>query len=347
MVSALPVSGSQKPDSGADARKLRALPTIPGQDPWKVGGYMKRKKFFVLVGLTSLCAATLLGGCSSILLFDPKGPIGESERFVIIAAFVLMMIVVVPVFFMAFWFAKKYKASNTESDYMPKWNYSAKIDFCMWGGPIVIVIFLAILAWTATHSLDPWKPIHSADDPINIEAVSLNWKWLFIYPDHNIATVNQITFPVNVPVSFKLTSDTVMTSFFIPQLGSQIYAMAGNQSRLHLLASEPGAYAGHNQQFSGSGYANMHFQAHAVSREEFQSWVQKVRRSPEKLDLERYKKLVKPSPGYHPVTYFSSVKPDLFEYILRKYNPDWGKTPGRIIKGSFSPRARTAVSEEK
>jgi cytochrome o ubiquinol oxidase subunit 2 len=308
---------------------------------------MKRKKYFVLVGLSSLCAVTLLGGCSTILLFDPKGPIGEAERFVIIAAIVAMLIVVVPVFIMAFWFARKYRASNTESTYMPKWSHSAKIEFFMWGVPIAIVTVLAILAWTSTHSLDPYKPISSADKPINIEAVSLDWKWLFIYPDQNIATVNQITFPVNVPVSFKLTSDTVMTSFFIPQLGSQIYAMAGMQTRLHLLADKPGIYAGHNQQISGRGYSDMHFKANAVSMEEFQSWMQKVRQSPEKLDLERYEKLAQPSVGYYPVTYFSAVKPDLFLYILRKFDPTWGKMPGHMSRGSVSPPARTGVAGDQ
>ncbi len=286
---------------------------------------MKRKKYSILVGLLSLGALTLLGGCSTILLFDPKGPIGESERFVIIAAIGLMLIVIIPVFIMAFWFPRKYRASNTESIYMPKWSHSVKIEFFMWAVPIAIVTVLAILAWTSTHSLDPYKPIQSADKPVNIEAVSLDWKWLFIYPDQNVATVNQITFPVNVPVSFKVTSDSVMTSFFIPQLGSQIYAMAGMQTRLHLLADKPGTYAGQNQQLSGRGYADMHFKANAVSREEFQSWVQKIRQSPEKLDPDRYEKLAKPSVGYHPVTYFSSVQPDLFEYIVRKSDPTWGK----------------------
>ena len=219
---------------------------------------------------------------------------------------------------------------------MPKWSYSAKIDLVMWAVPIAIVTVLAILAWTRTHSLDPYKPIPSAEKPINIEAVSLDWKWLFIYPDQNIATVNQITFPVNVPLSFKLTSDTVMTSFFIPQLGSQIYAMAGMQTRLHLLADKPGTYAGQNQQISGRGYADMHFKANAVSREEFQAWVQKIRQSKEKLDLDRYEQLAKPSVGYHPVTYFSAVKPDLFEYILRKFDPTWGKHPGHMSRGAVS-----------
>src|SRR4030042_5898398 len=224
---------------------------------------MKRKSYSIFVGLTSLGAVTLLGGCSTILLFDPKGPIGEAERSLIIAAIVLMLIVIIPVFIMAFWFARKFRASNTEATYMPKWSHSPKIEFFMWAVPFAIVTVLAILAWTSTHSLDPYKPIHSADKPINIEAVSLDWKWLFIYPDQNIATANQITFPVNVPVSFKLTSDTVMTSFFIPQLGSQMYAMAGMQTRLHLLADKPGVYTGQNQQLTGRGYSDIHFQAQA------------------------------------------------------------------------------------
>jgi cytochrome o ubiquinol oxidase subunit 2 len=307
---------------------------------------MKRNKYFVFVGLSSLCAVIFLGGCNTIILLDPKGPIGESVRFVIVAAIALMLIVLIPVFIMAFWFPLKYRASNTKSTYMPKWSHSGKIHFFMWAVPIAIVTVLAILAWTRTHSLDPYKPIHSAEKPINIEVVCLDWKWLFIYPDHNIATVNQITFPVNVPVSFKITSDTVMASFFIPQLGSQIYAMAGMQTRLHLLADKPGTYAGQNQQFTGRGFADMHFQANAVSREEFESWVERIRQSPEKLDLERYRKLAKPSVGHHPVTYFSSVKPDLFVYILRKFNPTMGENSGPMSGGSVSTHAGTDVSEE-
>jgi cytochrome o ubiquinol oxidase subunit 2 len=247
---------------------------------------------------------------------------------------------------MAFWFSLKYRASDTKSTYMPKWSYSAKIDLAMWAVPLAIVTVLSMLAWTYTHTLDPYKPIPSAEKPITIEAISLDWKWLFIYPDHNIATVNQITFPVNVPLSFKVTSDTVMTSFFIPQLGSQIYAMAGMQTRLHLLADQPGTYDGHNQQISGRGYADMHFKANAVSREEFHSWVQKIRQSPEKLDLDRYEKIAKPSFGYHPVTYFSSVEPDLFVYILRKFDPTWSEHPGHMSGGAVSIPARPGVSEE-
>jgi cytochrome o ubiquinol oxidase subunit 2 len=306
---------------------------------------MKRKIYFVFVGLSSIGAVTFLAGCSTILLFNPKGPIGEGERYLILAAIGLMAIVVIPVFILAFLIPRKYRASNTASTYMPKWSYSAKIDLVMWAVPIAIVTVLATLTWTMTHSLDPYKPIPSAHKPINIQAVSLDWKWLFIYPDQNIATVNQLTFPVNVPLSFKLTSDTVMTSFFIPQLGSQIYAMGGMQTQLHLLADKPGTYAGHNQQLSGIGYANMHFKAHAVSREEFQAWVEKVKQSPEKLDLNRYEQLTKPNAGYYPVTYFSAVKPDLFVDILRKFDPTWREHHGHMSRGSVSPHAGTEIAE--
>ncbi len=305
---------------------------------------MKRKIYFIFVGLASLCAATFLGGCSDIVLFYPKGPIGDGNRFVIIAAILLMLIVVVPVFIMAFWFPLKYRASNAKAIYMPKWSYSGKIDFFMWAVPIAIVMVLAYLAWTRTHQLDPYKPIPSQAKAVNVEVVALDWKYLFVYTDHNIAAVNQLVFPTNVPLSFRLTSDTVMTSFFIPQLGSQIYAMAGRQTRLHLLADEPGTYAGHNQQFSGNGYADMHFKAIATSPEEFQAWVQKAKQSPEKLDSDQYEKLAKPSAGY-PVTYFSSVEPDLFDHIIRKYNPGWGKSPGQSDKKAVSAHLETGVSD--
>jgi cytochrome o ubiquinol oxidase subunit II len=306
---------------------------------------MKREKHSVSVGLLSLVALTFLPGCSTIILFDPKGPIGEAEKFLILAAIGLMAIVVIPVFIMTFWFPRKYRAANTASTYLPKWSYSAKIDFIMWAVPIAIVTVLAMLAWTRTHALDPYKPIASAHKPITIEAISLDWKWLFIYPDQNIATVNHIVFPVKVPVSFKLTSATVMTSFFIPQLGSQMYAMGGMQTRLHLLADKPGTYAGQNNQISGRGYVNMHFKAHAVSPEEFQAWVQKVRESKEKLDLERYEQLAQQSDGYYPVTYFSAVKPDLFLYILRKFDPNWQEDPGAMSRSSGSAPAGTDVAE--
>ena len=284
---------------------------------------MKRKKLLLPAGLLGLWVAGTLSGCSSIALLNPNGPVGDIQRSIIIISIVLMLIVVVPVFIMAFLFGRKYRASNPQATYMPKWHYSVKLDLVVWLVPIVIVLVLSYLAWIHTYQLDPYRPLVSDEKPINIEAVSLDWKWLFIYPDQNIATVNEIVFPANVPLSFRLTSDTVMTSFFIPQLGSQIYAMAGMQTRLHLLADKPGVYAGQNQQYSGRGYADMHFKATATSPEEFDAWVQKAKESPEALDMARYDELAKPSQG-HFVAYYSSVEPDLFDRIMRKYNPAMG-----------------------
>jgi cytochrome o ubiquinol oxidase subunit 2 len=279
---------------------------------------MKRNRNAFLGGLLSLYTACLLGGCSRMLLLDPKGPIGDDERFLILAAFVLMLLVVVPAICMAVWFALRYRVSNTKATYMPKWCHSLKIDLVIWLVPMGIVTVLGYLAWTKTYQLDPYRPIDHSAKPVSIEVVSLDWKWLFIYPDFNIATVNEMIFPANVPLSFRITSETVMTSFFIPQLGSQIYAMAGMQTRLHLMAYEPGVYSGQNQQFSGRGYSDMYFKAIATAQEEFEAWVQKSKQSPDKLDLARYEKLARPSVGY-PVTTFSSVQPGLFDHILSKY----------------------------
>jgi cytochrome o ubiquinol oxidase subunit 2 len=303
---------------------------------------MKKKSDFVLIGFLSLFAAAFLGGCGRLLLFDPKGPIGDSERFVIIAAFVLMLIVVLPVMIMVFWFSRKYRASNTKAIYMPKWSYSGKIDLAMWLVPLAIIAVLGCLAWIETHDLDPFKPIKPGVKPISIEVVSLDWKWLFIYPDYNVAAVNQFAFPAKVPLSFKITSETVLTAFFIPQLGSQIYAMAGRQTRLHLMADESGIYVGHNQQFSGRGYADMHFEAIATSWEQFEAWVQKARQSPNQLDFARYEELKKPTSGY-PVTYFSSVTPGLFDHIIREYLPMSVNSGAMSRGGSGSTHIKTVT----
>ena len=279
-----------------------------------------------------------------MLLFEPKGPVGDAERFVIIAAVMLMLIVIVPVVAMVFLFPRKYRASNTNATYMPKWDRSAKIEWVIWLVPAIIVTVLGIIVWKATVQLDPYKPIDSEVKSVNIEAVSLDWKWLFIYPDQNIATVNQLVFPAHVPLSFRLTSDTVMTSFFIPQLGSQIYAMAGMQTRLHLMADEPGTYAGQNQQFSGRGYADMKFKAIAVSGQQFNAWVQKVRQSSEKLSLVRFEELKKPSIDY-PVSLFSSVKPGLFDHIMGRFRKTMNINQDVLKKRYRSKRFKTGTLE--
>jgi cytochrome o ubiquinol oxidase subunit 2 len=273
--------------------------------------------FFIL---TVILTVLLLGGCSDMVLLHPKGPVGETERFVIIVAFALMLLVVIPVIIMAFWFPWKYRSTNTKAEYSPKWNFSGKIELTIWLIPAAIVTCLGFLIWNTTFQVDPYRPLDSIVKPVEIQAVSLDWKWLFIYPEQNIAVVNQLVFPVDVPLNFKITSDTVMTSFFIPQLGSQVYAMAGMETMLHLMANESGTFRGQNQQFSGTGYSEMNFEAIATSPEEYEAWLEKIGTSTEKLDLDRYQNLVQPTSGY-PVTYFSSVEQDLFKSIIGKYMP--------------------------
>jgi len=281
---------------------------------------MKREGQLRRIVLSPLFSLLLLGGCSNLVLFEPGGPIGDAERTLIVTAFLLMLIVVIPVLVMTLWFPLKYRDSNTKAIYTPKWAYSGRLDFAVWMVPIAIIMVLGYLTWTETHRLDPYRPLKPDVKPINIQAVALDWKWLFIYPDFNIAAVNELVVPVEIPLSFRITSDTVMNSFFIPQLGSQMYAMAGMESRLHLLADKAGVYFGQTQQFSGSGYAYMQFRAKAVSQSEFQGWLQEVGQSADKLDPARFQVLQKPSIAA-PVTYFSTVEPGLFDQIIRQYMP--------------------------
>lgn len=203
---------------------------------------MRLRKYNKSLGWLSLIAGTaLLSGCNSALL-DPKGQIGLEQRSLILTAFGLMLIVVIPAILMAVGFAWKYRASNKDAKYSPNWSHSNKVEAVVWTVPILIIIFLAVLTWKTTHALEPSKPLAHDEKPITIEVVSMDWKWFFIYPEQGIATVNEIAFPANTPVYFKVTSNSVMNSFFIPRLGSQIYAMAGMQTRLHLIANEPGTY---------------------------------------------------------------------------------------------------------
>ncbi|TAN02202.1 MAG: ubiquinol oxidase subunit II [Rhizobiaceae bacterium] len=267
--------------------------------------------------LAPLPAMLLLSGCNGFSLINPAGPVGLTERNLIFLATILMLIVVVPVIVLTIYFAWRYRSTNTQAVYTPDWGFSRRIELGMWLIPCCIVAVLATVTWISAHDLDPYKPIDPAMKPVRIETVSMDWKWLFIYPDLHIATVNQVVFPKGVPVAFDLTSNGVMNSFFIPQLGGQIYTMAGMKTKLHLIASRVGSYNGLSANFSGGGFSGMHFKALAMTPQDFRNWVQKVRKSGSKLDVDRYMALSKPSKDV-PVTYFSSVKPDLFHDILHQ-----------------------------
>jgi cytochrome o ubiquinol oxidase subunit 2 len=262
---------------------------------------------------------TLLSGCSHLDVLNPKGSIGVAEKSLIWTATYTMLVVIVPVILLTLLFAWRYRASNLKATYAPKWAHSTAIEVVVWTIPSLIILFLAILTWKSTHELDPYQPLKSNVKPVEIEVVALDWKWLFIYPEYGIATVNQIEFPVGTPVDFHVTSDSVMNSFFIPQLGSQIYAMAGMQTRVHLIADEAGDFAGVSANYSGAGYSDMKFRAIATTPEQFKAWVQKVKASPEQLDMDTYYGVAKPSEKA-PVRYFASSDPELFHKIMAKYN---------------------------
>lgn len=262
----------------------------------------------------------LTGGCdlrrSAVL--DPKGPIALAERDLLFDAFFVMLIVVVPVIVLTLWFAWRYRASNTSAAYAPRWANSAKVDAFVWLIPALIVIALGVLLWRSTYKLDPYRPLQSSTPPLEVQVVAQDWKWLFIYPEQGIAAVNQLAFPAGRAVSLKITSDTVMNSFYVPQLAGQIYAMAGMQTRLQLLADQPGRFVGRNSQYSGGGFSDQHFEVLALSPADFDAWVAKVKQAPAPLDGSTYPALAAKSRAV-PVTYFAPVEAGLYDSIIAKF----------------------------
>lgn len=282
---------------------------------------MKLKTKFILLILifVAVGAASLLFlFTSDIAVLNPKGLIAEKERRLLVIATFLMLIVVIPVFLLTFAIAWKYREDNHKSKYDPKWDHSWLAETIWWGIPCIIMAVLGVVTWKGCHELDPWRPLTSPVSPIHIQAVSLRWKWLFIYPEQGIATVNFVQFPVNTPVNFEITSDAPMNSFWIPQLGGQIYAMAGMRSKLHLIADTADEFRGSSANISGRGFSGMTFTAKSSSQDEFDAWVDSVRSSPLHLTLGEYSNLTKPT-EYQPVSYYLLKQADLFEQILMKY----------------------------
>ncbi|MCO7572151.1 MULTISPECIES: ubiquinol oxidase subunit II [Pseudomonas] len=288
---------------------------------------MSKNRYPRLLGLLPLLGMLMLGGCKWTLL-DPKGQVGLDERNLIITATILMLLVVVPVILMTFAFAWKYRASNKDATYAPKWSHSTKIEIAVWLVPVLIIIALGYVTYKSTHALDPYRPIESDVKPVTIEVVAMDWKWLFIYPDQGIATVNKIVFPAHTPVNFRVTSDTVMNSFFIPGLGGQIYAMAGMTTKLHLIANQNTELEGISANYSGAGFTGMKFKAIATSQEDFDAWVNEVKKAPKQLDTAEYEALSKPSQN-NPVELYSAYAPNLFQTVIDKYE---GMKPGKPLK---------------
>ena len=262
--------------------------------------------------------ALLAGGCDRMVVLNPKGPIADAERGLMIDAFTVMMIVVVPVFIMAILFALRYRAGRN-ARYEPTWAYSAKVDAFVWLVPALIVIAVAVLLWRSTHKLDPYREIASNSPPLDVQVVAQDWKWLLIYPEQGVASVNQLAIPVNRPISLRITSDTVMNSFYVPALAGQIYAMAGMQTRLQILADQPGKFVGRNTQYSGGGFSDQFFEVVATDQAGFDAWVARARQAPARLDPPTYAKLAERS-RLNPIVLFSAVEPGLFDRIIEKYS---------------------------
>jgi len=223
------------------------------------------------LGLIAVCLAS----CRKSGVLDPRGPVAAAERLILLNATGIMLVVVVPVILMTLAFAWWYRASNKRATYSPDWSYSGQIELVVWAIPAMVVILLAGVEWIGSHQLDPALKLESKTKAARIDVVSMDWKWLFIYPDLKVATINQVVVPVGAPLELRLTSATVMNAFFVPQLGSQIYTMPGMTTQLNLLADQNGDYPGFSSHYSGDGFSDMHFVVHAVAAAELADWVKR------------------------------------------------------------------------
>ena len=271
-----------------------------------------------LAAIAALCLP-MLAGCQEGLLV-PVGPVALSEKTILIDATVIMLAVIVPVILLTLYFAWWFRAKNTHAKYRPDWAYSGTIEIVVWAIPAMVILFLGGMAWIGSHDLDPPKPIASTKPAVEVEVVSLDWKWLFIYPNEHIASLNKLVLPVGTPVHFRLTSTSVMNSFMIPRLGGQIYTMNGMVTQINLRADQAGTYKGLSAQFSGDGFSDMRFDTLVVSDQDYAQWLSATRAGQTPLDNPTYDALAAPSER-EPVRAYSDVAPGLFERIVATHQP--------------------------
>ena len=264
-------------------------------------------------------AALLTGSCDRGIL-NPVGPVGSAEKTILINSTAIMLAIIIPTMIATVAVAWWFRAGNRKAVYRPDWEYSGAVELVVWSIPALTVLLLGGIAWIGSHDLDPAKPLKSPNAPVNVQVVSLDWKWLFIYPDQGIATVNQLVVPAGTPVNFQLTSATVWNVFFVPQMGTMIYTMPRMTTRLNLQADKQGVYDGLSAHYSGDGFSGMQFKVHAVAPQQFAAWVQSARSTPKALDGAAYAELVKPSSYVKPMTY-GAVAPKLFEAIVANRAP--------------------------
>ncbi len=267
----------------------------------------------------------LLSGCNTVVL-NPSGDIAQQQGDLIVVATLLMLIVIIPVIGLTLFFAWRYRASNTRATYTPDWDHSTQLELVIWAVPLLIIIALGAITWISTHTLDPYRPLDRIDAerpiaegtrPLDVQVVALDWKWLVIYPEQGIATVNELAAPVDRPIRFKLTASTVMNAFYIPELAGMIYTMPGMQTELNAVINKPGTFEGFSANYSGAGFSGMRFKFHATDTNGFDAWVAGVRNDGGALDRARYLELEKPSQR-EPARHFASVDADLYDAILNR-----------------------------
>jgi len=282
-----------------------------------------------------LAAALALTACRPAVL-DPQGSVGQAEKMILIDSVAIMLAIIIPTIVATFLFAWWYRASNKKARYLPDWAYSGRIELVVWGIPALVVMLLGGVTWIGSHDLDPAKPLPSNSPPLEVQVVSLDWKWLFIYPNQRVASVNRLVIPAGAPVHFLLTSASVMNAFFVPQLGSMIYAMNGMTTELNLQADTLGTFHGLSSHFSGDGFSNMHFEALAVSDDKFGEWIDAARKGGPILNAESYAELSQQNVPPRPLTY-RAVEGDIFQQIVSQKLPPG---PGPRAQGSdaISPK---------
>lgn len=263
-------------------------------------------------GVVVACAG--LSACEEGIL-HPKGPVGAQEKQLLLEALIPMLMVITPIILLTLWFAWWFRASNARAKYRPRWEYSGYIEFSIWMIPLLVVLFLGSLAWVGAHQLDPYRPLASSRKPLTVEVVAMDWRWLFIYPEQGVASFNELAVPIGTPISLRLTSATVMDSFFVPELGGQIYAMPGMETKLSLLADRAGSYRGISAQFSGDGFSDMHFQMLATDDKAFDAWIDHAKATGTRLDDSSYN-LLAATRGTGGTIYYSSITPDLFAHAM-------------------------------
>ncbi len=269
--------------------------------------------------------ALMLSGCSTVLM-HPSGDIAAQQGRLIVVSTILMLLIIVPVIILTFVFAWRYRQSNRDADYQPEWAHSIQLELVIWAAPLLIIIALGALTWISTHTLDPYRPLQRVDadrpftgavKPLTIDVVALDWKWLFLYPEQGIAVLNEVAAPVDMPIEFHITAESVMNSFFIPALAGQIYAMPGMETQLHAVINHSGDYRGFSANYSGAGFSAMHFQFRGMSPGDFDQWVQATRSAGGTLDRAVYRELQKPSVA-DPVRRYGAVEAGLYDAIVNR-----------------------------